>query len=161
MGKSILELFKNQKLISGQTGEQQYDIRNSKDISVSSANGALNKTAFPAVNKLRKSNFSIQRGETFIEQETTGLRPLRLLSEPIIYGTDIIRINTQTTTIKDVMKSATGAEGGGGIIGDAISKLKLKGLELAVCSGFLFNLAKSSAATFKSLYSPLGFFKSY
>lgn len=131
MGKSILELFKNQKLISGQTGEQQYDIRNSKDISVSSANGALNKTAFPAVNKLRKSNLSIQRGETFIEQETTGLRPLRLLSEPIIYGTDIIRINTQTTTIKDVMKSATGAEGGGGIIGDAISKLKLKGLELA------------------------------
>ena len=95
MGKSILELFKNQKLISGQTGEQQYDIRNSKDISVSSANGALNKTAFPAVNKLRKSNLSIQRGETFIEQETTGLRPLRLLSEPIIYGTDIIRINTQ------------------------------------------------------------------
>lgn len=132
MGKSILELFKNQKLSSGQTGEKQYDVRNSKDISVSSANGALNKTAFAGVNKLRKSNLSIQRGETFIEQETTGLRPLRLLSEPIIYGTDIIRINTQTTTMKDVMKGGTGAEGsGGGIIGDAISKIKLKGLELA------------------------------
>lgn len=132
MGKSILELFKNQKLTSGQTGEKQYDVRNSKDIDITSANGALNKTAFAGVNKLRKSNLSIQRGETFIEQETTGLRPLRLLSEPIIYGTDIIRINTQTTTMKDVMKGGTGAEGsGGGIIGDVISKVKLKGLELA------------------------------
>jgi hypothetical protein len=131
MGKSILELFKNKKLTSGVTPEKQYDVRNSKDISVSSANGALNKTAFPAVNKLRKSNLSIQRGETFIEQETTGLRPLRLLSEPIIYGTDIIRINTQTTTIKDVMKAATGADGSEGLVGGLISKLKLKGLELA------------------------------
>jgi hypothetical protein len=131
MGKSILELFKNQKLTSGQTGEKQYDVRNSKDIDISSANGALNKTAFAGVNKLRKSNLSIQRGETFIEQETTGLRPLRLLSEPIIYGTDIIRINTQTTTMKDVMKGGTGAEGGSGIIGGLISKVKLKGLELA------------------------------
>lgn len=131
MGKSILELFKNQKLTSGQTGEKQYDIRNSKDIDISSANGALNATSFAAVNKLRKGKLSVQRGETFIEQETTGLRPLRLLSEPIIYGTDIIRINTQTTTMKDVMKSGTGAEGGSGIIGGLISKVKLKGLELA------------------------------
>ena len=131
MGKSILELFKNQKLTSGQTGEKQYDVRNSKDIDITSANGVLNKTAFAGVNKLRKSNLSIQRGETFIEQETTGLRPLRLLSEPIIYGTDIIRINTQTTTMKDVMKSGTGAEGGSGIVGNLISKVKLKGLELA------------------------------
>lgn len=131
MGKSILELFKNQKLTSGQTGEKQYDIRNSKDIDISSSNGALNATSFAAVNKIRKGKLSVQRGETFIEQETTGLRPLRLLSEPIIYGTDIIRINTQTTTMKDVMKSGTGAEGGSGIVGDLISKVKLKGLELA------------------------------
>jgi len=131
MGKSILELFKNQKLTSGQTGEKQYDIRNSKDINISSSNGALNKTAFAGVNKLRKGNLSIRNGETFIEQETTGLRPLRLLSEPVIYGTDIIRINTQTTTMKDVMKSGTGAEGGSGIVGGLISKVKLKGLELA------------------------------
>jgi hypothetical protein len=131
MGKSILELFKNQKLTGGQTGEKQYDIRNSKDINISSANGALNATSFAAVNKLRKGKLSVQRGETFIEQETTGLRPLRLLSEPIIYGTDIIRINTQTTTMKDVMKSGTGAEGGSGIVGGLISKIKLKGLELA------------------------------
>jgi hypothetical protein len=131
MGKSILELFKNQKLISGETAEKQYDIRNSKDISLSSSNGALNKTAFAAVNKLRKSNLSIRNRETFIEQETTGLRPLRLLSEPVIYGTDIIRINTQTTTMKDIMKSATGVEGSGGIVGGLISKIKLKGLELA------------------------------
>ena len=131
MGKSILELFKNQKLTSGQTGEKQYDIRNSKDIDISSSNGALNKTSFAAVNKLRKGKLSVQRGETFIEQETTGLRPLRLLSEPVIYGSDIIRINTQTTTMKDVMKSGTGAEGSSGIIGGLISKVKLKGLELA------------------------------
>jgi hypothetical protein len=131
MGKSIIELFKNQKLISGETAEKQYDIRNSKDITLSSSNGALNKTAFAGVNKLRKSNLSIRNRETFIEQETTGLRPLRLLSEPIIYGTDIIRINTQTTTMKDVMKSATGVESSGGIVSGLISKVKLKGLELA------------------------------
>ena len=138
MGKTILELFKSKKLDTGTTASEKYDIRNSKDTPVSSASGILSPS-FGLLNKLRKSGLSIRDRETFVEQETTGLRPLRALSEPQLYGTEILRITRRSTNMLDDMKNA--ANGGGtdnGIIGNAINKLKVKGLQLASKIGIKF-----------------------
>jgi hypothetical protein len=93
MGKTIRELFETEKLSNTQTAQQKYEIRNSKDIPISTPNGALNATSFALVNKLRRSKISDRTRETLIEEELSGLRQLRFLSQPIIYGTDIIRLN--------------------------------------------------------------------
>ncbi len=42
--------------------------------------------------------------ETALEQELSGLRPMRLINAPTLYGTDIIRISTQKTSDVDAMK---------------------------------------------------------
>ena len=42
--------------------------------------------------------------ETALEQELSGLRPMRLVNSPTLYGTDIIRISTQKTSDVDAMK---------------------------------------------------------
>lgn len=42
--------------------------------------------------------------ETSLEQELSGLRPMRLVNSPTLYGTDIVRINTQKTSDVDAMK---------------------------------------------------------
>jgi len=64
--------------------------------------------------------------ETFIEQETTGIRVNSLveLSNPLIYGNESIRIVNRTTSTIEDMKSQTGGEvGDGGLIGQGLSKL--------------------------------------
>lgn len=139
MGKSILELFQTKKLSNTQTAEQKYETRNSKDISISTPNGALNATAFPLVNKLRRSNISDRNRETRIEEELLGLRQLRFLSQPIIYGSEIIRLNRLSTNMLDDMKAgANGNSVNNGIIGNALNRLKGKGLELASKIGIAF-----------------------
>ena len=40
MGKTIRELFETQKLTGTQTAQQIYDVRNSKDIPISTPNSA-------------------------------------------------------------------------------------------------------------------------
>ncbi len=42
--------------------------------------------------------------ETALEQELSGLRPMRLVNAPTLYGTEIIRITTQKTSDVDAMK---------------------------------------------------------
>lgn len=42
--------------------------------------------------------------ETALEQELSGLRPMRLVNSPTLYGTEIIRITTQKTSDVDAMK---------------------------------------------------------
>jgi hypothetical protein len=139
MGKTILELFQTKKLSNTQTAEQKYETRNSKDISISTPNGALNATSFPLVNKLRRSSISDRTRETRIEEELLGLRQLRFLSQPIIYGTDIIRLNRLSTNMLDDMKAgANGNAGNNGIIGNLLNKVKGKGLELASKIGVAF-----------------------
>lgn len=139
MGKTILELFQSKKLSNTQTAEQKYETRNSKDISISTPNGALNATSFPLINKLRKSAISDRKRETRIEEEALGLRQLRFLSQPIIYGTDIIRLNRLSTNMVDDMKAgANGNASDNGIIGNALNKLKTKGLQLASKIGVAF-----------------------
>jgi hypothetical protein len=139
MGKTIRELFETEKLSNTQTAQQKYEIRNSKDIPISTPNGALNATSFALVNKLRRSKISDRTRETIIEEELSGLRQLRFLSQPIIYGTDIIRLNRLSTNMLDDMKA--GANGGAennGIIGNALNKLKTKGLAFASKLGIAF-----------------------
>ena len=139
MGKTIRELFETKKLTGTQTAQQKYETRNSKDIPISTPNGALNVTSFALVNKLRRSKISDSKRETLIEEELLGLRQLRFLSQPIIYGTDIIRLNRLSTNMLDDMKAgANGNVGDNGIIGNALNKLKTKGLGLASKLGIAF-----------------------
>ncbi len=42
--------------------------------------------------------------ETALEQELSGLRPMRLVNSPTLYGTDIVRITTRKTSDVDAMK---------------------------------------------------------
>ena len=139
MGKTIRELFETQKLSNTQTAKEKYETRNSKDLPISTPNGALNATSFALVNKLRRSSISDRKRETTIEEELVGLRQLRFLSQPIIYGTDIIRLNRLSTNMLDDMKAgANGNASDNGIIGNALNKLKTKGLELASKVGVAF-----------------------
>ena len=85
MAKTLKQLFKTQKLDTGTTGQAKYEIRNSKDNDITTSNPLLAGTSFPLVNKLRKGATSERRKETLLEEETTGLRPLRFLSTPVLY----------------------------------------------------------------------------
>ena len=64
--------------------------------------------------------------ETFIEQETSGIRVKSLveLNNPLIYGNEATRIVNKSTPVLEDMKSGTGGtEGDGGLIGKGIGKL--------------------------------------
>jgi len=64
--------------------------------------------------------------ETLVEQETSGVRIRSAveLNNPLIYGNESIRIMNRSTSVLEDMKSGTGgAEGGGGLIGQGLSKL--------------------------------------
>ncbi len=121
---TILDLFKNKKLDGGQTAQKKYDIRNPKEAKLSTYSGAIDVLASP-VNILRRNSARLR--ETRLEEELTGVRAIRGLASPILYGTDIIRLKTKTTSIKDSMVNA--ARGGeapqseGGLVGKALDKL--------------------------------------
>jgi hypothetical protein len=123
MGRTILDLFQSKVLSSsGKTAEETYDIRNSKDIPISSRNGLINTTAIPAINLVRK-DVGVRTSETRLEQELVGLRPLTQLSSPFIYGTAILRITQQKSDQTEQMKQATGGNvGGSGVIGGLLEK---------------------------------------
>lgn len=123
MGKTILELFQKEKLenlntvpgvpvsTNGSTAAEKYDIRNTNNIVVSTSSPTL-KPAFWALNGVRK--IKERKSESFLEEELSGARVLRTLSLPIIYGTDIIRLTTESTSVVEKMKnSANGGEGSG------------------------------------------------
>lgn len=127
MGKTIEELFKTKQLqSSGATAEKTYDIRNSKDIAISS-NSPLMGLPFKAINGIRKAT-GFRTKETLLEQEFSGLRPLRLISSPILYGTDIVRLTTKKTNDVQAMKDSintNGPRGGNnGLIGKVLKKVE-------------------------------------
>jgi uncharacterized membrane protein YgcG len=127
MGKTIEELFRSKQLqSSGKTAEKTYDIRNSKDINISS-NSPLMGLPFKAMNGIRKT-IGFRTKETLLEEEFGGLRPLRLISSPILYGTDIIRLTTRKTNDVQAMKDSinnNGTQGGNnGLIGRALKKVE-------------------------------------
>ena len=120
---TLLELFKSQQLLSqgGKTAEEAYDIQNSKDIRISSSDPLVNNTGFAAARLLRKT-LGVRGSETLLEEEVVGVRIIRGLSIPVIYGSDLPRLTLRTTPLLDVMKAgASGTEGDGGLIGGAIS----------------------------------------
>jgi hypothetical protein len=64
--------------------------------------------------------------ETFLEQETTGLRPKSgvELNNPLIYGNEAGRIMLRSTpTLETMRESTTGESAGGGLIGKGLFKL--------------------------------------
>lgn len=126
---TIEELFKTKKLISGQTAEQQYDIRNTADIKRTPYN-VLMRPSF-AIAQLARKTLSGRLSETKLEEEVTGLRILAATTSPIIYGTDFIKFTKKTRPIVEDMKQGTGgAEGIGGKLTSFIEKGEKFGNEL-------------------------------
>jgi hypothetical protein len=126
---TIEELFKTKKLISGQTAEQQYDIRNTADIKRTPYN-VLMRPSF-AIAQLARKTLSGRLSETKLEEEVTGLRILATTTSPIIYGTDILKFSRKTRGIVEDMKQGTGgAEGIGGKLTSFIAKGEKFGNEL-------------------------------
>ena len=141
---SLKELFKTQPLPTqnNKVGAEVYDIRNSKDNRITTANGILNATIFPLVQKTLRSSglLTARTKENLVESELVGLRAIRGLSSPVIYGTDIIRLKRRSTNILDAMKNAAngGNETDNGIIGNFINKVKDKALEITSKLGIAF-----------------------
>jgi hypothetical protein len=126
MAQTLEELFKSKQLASqdGKTAAVAYDVRNSKDIRISTTDLLVNNTGFAAARLLRKA-IGIRRSETLLEEELTGIRIIRGLSTPVIYGNELTRITLRTTPMLDAMKSATSGElSDSGKIGGKISKLR-------------------------------------
>ena len=144
MGKTILELFQTQPLnqgpFVGQTAEDAYVVRDfKKETPLSGPSPLLNSTGFALANVARR-NLSIRKRETFIEQETTGIRIVRLGAIPVIYGTDLLRITQRTTNVLDAMKSASndGAVADAGLVGNALNKAKESATKFASKLGIEF-----------------------
>ena len=126
MAQTLEELFKSKQLASqgGKTASAAYDIRNSKDIRISTTDLLVNNTGFAAARLLRKA-IGIRKSESLIEEELTGVRIIRGLSTPVIYGNELTRITLRTTPMLDAMKTATSGElSDSGKIGGKISKLR-------------------------------------
>lgn len=117
MAKTILDLFRSQNQRTGETPEETYAVRNSKDIRISTNDPVLNATTVQAVNALR-SRLGVRKGEGLVEQEATGIRPLFTISSPWIHGTETIRIGLQRTDQTEQMKA--GDAGSDGILGGRI-----------------------------------------
>lgn len=141
---SLKELFKTKPLPTqnGKVGAEVYAVRNSKDIPITTANGLLNATVFPLIQKTLRSSglLTARTKENLVESELVGLRAIRGLASPVIYGTDIIRLKRRSTNILDAMKNAAngGNETDNGIIGNAINKVKDKALEITSKLGIAF-----------------------
>lgn len=141
---SLKDLFKTKPLPTqnNKVASEVYAVRNSKDIRITTANGILNATVFPLVQKTLRSSrlLTARTKENLVESELVGLRAIRGLASPVIYGTDIIRLKRRTTNVLDVMKNAAaGSEGiDNGIIGNFIDRAKDKALELASKIGIAF-----------------------
>jgi hypothetical protein len=97
MGKTILELFNSSKLVkqipqskptTGYADDSEFLIDRKNRL------GAMAEKMFDP------------KTETLLEQELSGLRPYRLVNEPALYGTEIIRIGTQKTSDVDAMKQS-------------------------------------------------------
>ena len=127
MGKSILELFKSKPIgQNGETAEVFYDIRDSKDLRVSSRNVLVDATGMAAARGLRKTNLSFRLQENLLEEETTGIRVIRAASTIPLYGTEISRIVLRSTPDVESMKTATGGTPDQGLLRKSLSGFRDK-----------------------------------
>lgn len=127
---TLEELFKSKQLQSqnGQTAEKAYDIRNSKDIRITSSDPLVNATGMLLARGARKG-LGIKGSESKLEEELTGLRIIRFGSMPVIYGTELPRLLLKTTEPLAQMKLVTtGALSDlgpvGGAVASAVSSVK-------------------------------------
>lgn len=139
MGKTIEELFKTKVLADGKTAEQKYDIRNSKDLPISANTTVLLEPSFKAATAIRQK-ISTTKGETRLEQETSGLRILNTLSAPLVYGTDIFRLQKKSTRLVEIMKDSVNSNNpqDAGIVGNFLKKAEDFGLKVAGKLGIAF-----------------------
>jgi hypothetical protein len=125
---TIEELFKSKKLVSGQTAEQQYDIRNTADLQRNPYNVLM--TPSFRIAEIGRRNLSLRTRERRLEEEVTGLRILSTTTSPFLYGTDIIKFTTKTRGIVSDMKGGAGGVASAGILNTFLSKAEQKGKEL-------------------------------
>ena len=125
---TIEELFKSKKLVSGQTAEQQYDIRNTADLRRNPYNVLM--TPSFRIAEIGRRNLSLRTRERRLEEEVTGLRILATATSPFIYGTDIIKFTKKSRGIVDDMKGGAGGITNSGILGTFLNKVEQKGKEL-------------------------------
>jgi len=126
MAQTLEELFKSKQLPSqgGKTAAEAYDIRNSKDIRISTSDPLVNNTGFGPARLLRKT-LGVKGSETLLEEEVTGLRIIRGFSTPVIYGNEIARLTLRSTPVLNTMKTATSGEvSDGGLIGGKLNNLR-------------------------------------
>lgn len=127
---TLEELFRNKKYdrLEGKTPQEAFAVRNSKDIQISTVSPLLNSTSVKLINKARLGGNSERFTETRIESELIGLLPFTNFSEPVLYGTDLLRITSQQTSLGEAMKAGTGGRGlvataarvVGDVVGDAV-----------------------------------------
>ena len=105
---TLEQLFNERALPSqgGKTAKEAYDIRDANKIQLSSSSPVISGTTMKLVNKLRSGNNS-PLSETVLEQETTGIRVLGTLSQPLLYGAELGRLVTRTTAPLGEMKLDT------------------------------------------------------
>ena len=165
---TLLELFNNGKLeqgpFAGQTPKDAFTPRDGNKIPLSSNSPVINSTAMKALNKLRASNGSILE-ETLLEQETTGIRILGKLSEPLLYGFESGRIVTGTTKPLTDMKLATGGDATGllgGFLGSKFGKAvsgasqtvqKFLGIPQLATPTYVVNDGRLKTSEIQSLYT--------
>ena len=106
---TLEQLFKNRDLGAGQTAEQKYAVRNANKIELSSNSPVINTTTMKLVNRLRSGNGSTLE-ETVLEQETTGIRILGTLSQPLLYGPELGRmVLRETAPLAEMKLESSGA----------------------------------------------------
>jgi len=139
MGKTIEELFKTKVLADGKTAEQKYDIRNSKDLPISANTTVLLQPSFRVATALRRK-ISTTKGESRLEEETSGLRIINKLSAPLIYGTDIFKFQKKSTRLVEIMKDSVNSNNpqDAGIVGNFLKKAENFGLKIAGKLGIAF-----------------------
>ena len=139
MGRTLEELFKTKRLVDGQTAQQKYEIRDSKQNPITPGNSLLN-LSFKGASGIRKGSSSNNNRlkETFIESEIRGLRMIHNLSSPIVYGTDIIRFKKKSTKLVDTMKDSVNPNQSSGIVGNLFNKIENFGLRTLSKIGVVF-----------------------
>jgi hypothetical protein len=139
MGKTIEELFKTKVLNDGVTAEKKYDIRNSKELPISANTTVLLEPSFRAATAIRQK-ISTTKGETRLEEETSGLRIINTLSAPLVYGTDIFRFQKKSTRLVEIMKDSVNTNNSqdAGIVGNFLKKAENFGLNIASKLGIAF-----------------------
>jgi hypothetical protein len=125
---TIEELFKNKKLVSGQTAEQQYDIRNTADLQRNPYNVLM--TPSFRIAEIGRRNATNTTRETKLEEELSGLRILANTSSPFLYGTDIIKFSKKSRGIVEDMKGGAGGVASAGILDTFLNKAETAGKNL-------------------------------